>query len=240
MDGCIVITGASRGIGQAVVNAALASGLAVCATTRDSQPQSSHATHALHWVRCDVRSEEDVCAVFEEATAHFGSVWGLVANAGIASQPASVADLDVSTARDLFDVHAIGTLLCAREFVRCYRRNSLKNGSVVLVSSIAARTGGVPGSVAYAASKAAVTAATLGLARELGPEGIRVNAVSPGATETDMLNIIVPEAQRDFAKKMVPLGRFGRPEEIAAAILWLLSDQASYVNGAILDITGGR
>lgn len=240
MSGCIVVAGASRGIGRAVAERAAAAGITVCATMRGDPPADSVSHPAIHWMRCDIRAEDDVRRLFADAVKRCGPVRGLVVNAGIAMPPRPIADFDVNGARNMFDIHIVGTLVCIREFVNSYRENSLKTGAIVLVSSIAARTGGLPGTVAYASSKAAVSNATLGLARELGPSGIRVNAVSPGSIETEMLDVIVPQDKRQAACEGIPLGRLGRPDEVAAAILWLLSSEASYVTGANLDVTGGR
>ncbi len=185
--------------------------------------------------------EEDVIRMFDTITQHFGPPDGVVINAGIAAPALPLADISLDRLRRMFDVNVLGAYLCAREAARRLPLDrGGQGGAVVLVSSIAAKLGSPLEFVDYAGSKAAVDTLTIGLAKELGKQGVRVNCVRPGLTETDMQ---AASGDPDRAKKLgagTPIGRPAAPEEIAAAIMFLLSDAASYMTGAIIDVSGGR
>jgi NAD(P)-dependent dehydrogenase (short-subunit alcohol dehydrogenase family) len=189
----------------------------------------------------DVAVEADVIAVFDAAERALGPLTGVVVNAGIVAPAAPLMDMGVERMRRVFEVNTIGAYLCARESARRLARSrGGQGGSIVLVSSIAARLGSPFEFVDYAGSKAAVDALTIGLAKEMATEGVRVNAVRPGLTATD---IHASGGQPDRAERLgatTPMGRAGRPEEIAEAIVWFLSDAASYATGSFLDVSGGR
>ena len=192
-------------------------------------------------MQADVSVEEQVVHLFESAISELGGVTALVNNAGI-DREVSIAEIDVGDLNRIFAVNAIGPIVCSREAIRRMSTERGGNGGVIVnVSSISSLYGGLPQDVAYAASKGAVDALTRGLAREVAREGIRVCAVRPGLILTDMFgDDAAKEAITQMAKSGVPLGRIGQPEEIANAVLWLCSDEASYMTGAIINVSGGR
>ena len=241
------MTGGSRGIGAAIAQAVAAAGWAVCLTYRNEKAAAGSVVAGIEAaggvagaVRADVAVEADVLAAFAAADA-MGPVTALVANAGIGAARARVDELTAERVQRILAVNVLGPILCCREAVRrLSARHGGPGGSIVLVSSAASRLGSPGEYVDYAASKGAVDTIGLGLAREVAGEGIRVNVVRPGVIETD---IHASGGQPDRAARLgpsVPLGRAGRPGEIAAAVRWLLSDEASYCTGSILDVAGGR
>ena len=192
-------------------------------------------------VRADVTVDDDVVGLFARVDAELGPLTALVNNAGIVGRRSRVDEMDSGRIRHVLDVNVVGPFACAREAVR---RMSFAHGGqggvIVNVSSMASRIGSPGEYVDYAASKGAVDAMTLGLARELAREGVRVNAVPPGIVATD---IHASGGQPDRIERLrdsIPVGRAGRPEEVAAAVAWLCSEEASYVTGALLDVAGGR
>ncbi|MGD0723276.1 MAG: SDR family oxidoreductase [Roseiarcus sp.] len=248
MSRTILITGASRGIGRAAALLAGRRGWSVGVTYRDDEASAAAVVEAIERtggravaLRGDVAVEADVLAMFEGAVRALGELDGVVANAGIVAPSARLVDMSVERMRRVFEVNILGAYVCAREAARRLSRSrGGRGGSIVLVSSAAARLGSPDLYVDYPGSKGAIDTLTLGLSKELGPEGVRVNAVRPGLIETD---IHASGGEPDRARTLgatAPLGRPGRPEEIAEAIVWLLSDAASYTTGALLDVAGGR
>ncbi|MDQ2802316.1 MAG: SDR family oxidoreductase [Pseudomonadota bacterium] len=244
----ILITGASRGIGRATALLSGARGWAVGISYLSNEEAAEKAAAAVRetggraaTLRGDVAEEADVIAMFDAAENQLGALDGVVINAGIVAPSLSLADIGLNRLKRIFEINVLGAYLCARESARRLARDrGGRGGSVVLVSSAAARLGSPFEYVDYAGSKAAVDTLAIGLAKELGGQGVRVNAVRPGLIETD---IHASGGQPDRAQRLgaaMPIGRAGRPEEVAEAIVWLLSDAASYTTGAILDVAGGR
>jgi NAD(P)-dependent dehydrogenase (short-subunit alcohol dehydrogenase family) len=244
----VLITGASRGIGRATALLCGARGWPVAInylrderaaeqTARDVTAAGGRAVT----VRGDVAVEGDVLAMFDAAERDLGPLDGVVVNAGIIAESMPLAEMELGRLRRMFEVNVLGAYLCARECARRMPRDrGGPGGAVVLVSSVATRLGSPGEFVDYAGSKAALDTLAIGLAKELGRGGVRVNAVRPGLVETDIHERTGdPERGRRLGAT-TPIGRAGRPEEIAEAIVWLLSDSASYVTGALLDIAGGR
>jgi NAD(P)-dependent dehydrogenase (short-subunit alcohol dehydrogenase family) len=247
-QGALIVTGASRGIGAAIAMSAAAQGYSVAVNfAKDSRAAEGVVDQIVSaggdaiQIQADVSREHDVLRMFAAAERKFGAIHALVNNAGVTGGFARVEALTIEAIRAVLDVNVVGTMLCAREGVK---RMSTKlggaGGSIVNVSTIAARLGGSGEWVHYAASKGAVDTFTIGLAREVASEGIRVNAVAPGLVETEIhLRSGDPDRPRRMAPS-IPMGRAGTAEEVAAAILWLLSPSASYVTGTILEVGGGR
>lgn len=244
----LLVTGGGRGIGAAVARHAAQRGWRVAINyARDALSAETLAREIeadggeAFCVRGDVGVEDEVLAMFEEVDARFGALHGLVNNAGIVAPKARLDEMSLSRLERMMRVNVLGTMLCAREAVkRMSTRHGRGGGAIVNVSSAAAVLGSPSEYVDYAASKGAVDSFTIGLARELAEEGIRVNAVRPGIIATE---IHASGGQPDRIERMkgfVPMKREGSPDEIAWAILWLLSREASYTTGAILDVGGGR
>jgi NAD(P)-dependent dehydrogenase (short-subunit alcohol dehydrogenase family) len=244
----ILITGGSRGIGRAAAILCGARGWSVAINYAGNEDAAKSAARAVReaggramTIQGDVAAEGAVIRMFAETVREFGGIDGVVVNAGIAAPASMLADIDLNRMKRIFDVNVLGAYLCAREAARLLPRDrGGRGGSIVLVSSAATRLGSPGMYVDYAGSKAALDTLALGLARELGPQGVRVNAVRPGLIETE---IHAAGGDADRATRLgaaTPLGRPGTPEEVAEAIIWLLSDAASYTTGAILDVSGGR
>ena len=243
----VIVTGGNRGIGAATVRMAVGAGYAVCLSYR-SHAEEANALAAdlaaqggrVLAVSADVANEADVARLFAQADS-LGPLHALVNNAGILETQMQVADMDVARLTRVFAVNVIGSFVCAREAIhRLSIRRGGQGGSIVNVSSAASRLGAPGEYVDYAASKGAIDTFTLGLAKEVAAEGIRVNAVRPGLIETAIHASGGEPGRVNRLKSAIPLQRGGQPEEVAQAILWLLSDAASYCTGSLLDVSGGR
>ena len=248
MDQVLLITGGGRGIGAATALLAAKRGYAVAVNYASNSLAADEVVRTIRAgggtamaVQADVGDEAQVLAMFEKVDAKLGRLTALVNNAGVVDMKARVDEMSVARLNRMFRINVIGSFVCAREAVR---RMSTKHGgnggSIVNVSSAASRLGSPDQYVDYAASKGAIDTFTLGLAKEVADEGIRVNAVRPGLIETDIhASGGMPERAAMLAPT-VPMKRTGTPEEIAGAIVWLLSPEASYTTAALLDVTGGR
>lgn len=248
MEQVLLVTGGSRGIGAATALLAAANGHAVAVNyvgredaAREVVQRIGAAGGRAIAVQGDVASEADVLRMFAEVDARLGRLTGLVNNAGVVDVSARVEDMSLARLRRMFDINVIGTILCAREAVRrMARRHGGSGGAIVNVSSAASRLGSPGQYVDYAAAKGAVDAFTVGLAKEVAADGIRVNAVRPGLIDTEIhASGGLPDRVRDLAHQ-VPMGRGGTAEEVAQAIVWLLSPQASYTTMSMLEVSGGR
>jgi NAD(P)-dependent dehydrogenase (short-subunit alcohol dehydrogenase family) len=248
MAGIAIITGSSRGIGAETAKLAALRGFAVCINYLSRSERAQDVANEIHAgggraiiVQGDTAVEADVVRMFETVDRELGPVTALVNNAGITGRAGRHESFDAAAIRRILDVNVVGAMLCTREAAkRMSTRSGGPGGAIVNVSSIAAVLGGANQWIPYAAAKGAVNALTVGFARELAPEGIRVNALMPGLIETeihaeagvgDRLQKVIP---------MVPMGRIGTARECAEAIVWLMSGEASYMTGAVIPITGGR
>ena len=249
MPKVLIVTGGSRGIGAAVATRAAARGYSVCVDYRAERERAEAVVDGIRAgggtaiaVRADVAVEQDVVRLFETVDAELGRVGVLVNNAGVDEQ-LRVCDLTREHVERVFGVNTFGQFYCAREAVR--RMSTAHGGAggvIVNVSSISPLYGGLPGDVVYAASKGAVDALTLGLAREVAPEGIRVCGVRPGLIATEMWDdgaFPLEQVLRE-ASALVPLGRMATPEEVADVVLWSCSPEAAYVTGTSINVSGGR
>jgi NAD(P)-dependent dehydrogenase (short-subunit alcohol dehydrogenase family) len=246
-DKVVIITGGSRGIGRAAARAAAARGYRVLIGYASNEAAARSVVSAIEAkngkaiaVRCDVGEEKDILALFETAD-EFGALAALVNNAGIVGSTSRVDEMSAERIQRMMAVNVTGSILCAREAVkRMSTRHGGKGGVIVNLSSVASKLGAPNTYVDYAASKGAIDSFTLGLGYEVANEGIRVVAVRPGLIDTE---IHASGGEPDRAHRLahaVPMKRVGTAQEIANAIVWLMSDEASYVTSAILDVSGGR
>lgn len=247
MGKVIVITGASRGIGAATARLAGERGYAVCVNYVRDRAAADSVVHDIEGaggkaiaVAADVAVEADVVRLFQTVDKQLGRVQALVNNVGILQRQTRVEQMDAARLNQIFATNITGYFLCAREAIR---RMSTKHGgaggAIVNVSSVASRTGSPGEYVDYAASKGAIDTMTHGLAKEVALEGIRVNAVRPAHIYTDIHASGGEPNRVERVKELIPMKRGGQPAEVATAILWLLSEEASFTSGAIIDVTGG-
>ncbi len=246
----VLITGAGRGIGAAAARRCAAAGWAVAVNyARDAGSAQALVDEIVagggeaRAFAADVADDAQLVALFAAVDAHFGPgrLRGLVNNAGVVAPAARVEAYDAARVRRLFEVNVFGSIACAREALkRCSTRHGGAGGAIVNLSSVAARLGGPGEYVDYAATKGAIESFTVGLAKEVAAEGVRVNAVRPGIIDTEIhASGGRPERAHQMAAA-IPMQRPGSADEVAAAIVWLLSDEAAYVSGAIVDVGGAR
>ena len=246
--GTLIVTGASRGIGAAVAHLAGQRGWAVAVNYCTGAAEAKQVADEIvsrggraAAIHADVSREQDVVGMFQTAERELGPIRGLVNNAAITSGRARVEDVSSAALETVFAVNVVGAMLCAREAVRrMSTRRGGAGGAIVNISSIASRTGASGEWVHYAATKGAIDSFTIGLAREVATEGIRVNAVSPGLVETGLHAANGEPGRIQRLMPTIPMQRAGLPQEVAEGVLWLLSPAASYTTGAILEMGGGR
>ena len=244
----ILVTGGSRGIGAATAILAAKRGYDVAFTYQSNVKAAAEVAEKIRatgrqalMLQADVAVEADVLSVFKQVDAQLGRIDALVNNAGILEKIMRLEEMDAARWQRVLGVNVIGSFLCAKEAVlRMSTRHGGKGGGIVNVSSVAARIGSPNEFVDYAAAKGAVDSMTMGLAKEVATENIRVNAVRPGLIYTEIHASAGEPGRVDRAKEGVPMKRGGTAEEVAETILWLLSDQSSYVTGTTIDVAGGR
>jgi NAD(P)-dependent dehydrogenase (short-subunit alcohol dehydrogenase family) len=248
MKKVMIVTGGARGIGAATARLAAASGYAVCINYLRNQDAADAVVASIAAnggvamsVQADVAIESEVVALFEQVDAVLGGITALVNNAGMLEKQSRVEDMGFERIKRTLAVNVIGSFICSREAVRRMSTSRGGNGGgIVNVSSRASRMGSPGEYVDYAASKAAVDTLTIGLAKEVAAEGIRVNAVCPGVIYTEIHASGGEPMRVDRVKEAIPMKRGGHVDEVAKAILWLLSEEASYTTGAFIDVSGGR
>lgn len=246
--GALLVTGGSRGIGAATARLAAQQGWQVALNYAANSLAADEVVHTIRAaggtamaVKADVADEAQVMAMFGQIDAKLGPLRGLVNNAGVVDVTARVDEMSVARWRRMFDINVMGSMLCAREAVRrMSTRHGGAGGSIVNISSAAARLGAPGQYVDYAASKGAIDAFTIGLAKEVAAEGVRINAVRPGLIDTEIhASGGLPDRVQQL-QHLVPMQRGGSADEVAHAIVWLLSDAASYTTMSLLDVSGGR
>jgi NAD(P)-dependent dehydrogenase (short-subunit alcohol dehydrogenase family) len=244
----VLVTGGSRGIGAATALGAARAGYAVAVNYAANEPAARRVVQAIEAdggraiaLQADVADEDQVLAMFRRVDAELGPLTALVNNAGVVDRTARLDEMSHARLKRMFDINVIGSLLCAREAVR--RMSTARGGSggaIVNVSSASSRLGSPNQYVDYAAAKGAIDTFTIGLAKEVAAEGIRVNAVRPGLIDTELhASGGLPDRVRELAHQ-VPMQRGGSAEEVAQVILWLLSPAASYTTMSLVDVSGGR
>ena len=246
--GVLVVTGGGRGIGAATARLAAKRGYSVCVNFLRDRASADRVVQDIREaggtaiaVAGDVSLEKDVLSLFRECDRSLGQLTALVNNAGIVERQSRVEAMDAPRLQRMFATNVVGPFLCAREAIkRMSTKHGGKGGAIVNISSGAARLGSPGEYVDYAASKGAVDTMTIGLAKELAGEGIRVNCVRPGFVNTEIHASGGEPDRIERLRDSIPMKRGGEPAEVARAILWLLSDEATYSTGAILDVTGGR
>jgi NAD(P)-dependent dehydrogenase (short-subunit alcohol dehydrogenase family) len=248
-SGLIIVTGGSRGIGAAICRRLAADGHAV-AVNYAADAKAAEATVAeikkaggrAQAFQADVSDPAQLPPLFDQAVKALGPLAGLVNNAGVTGRAVTTDQREAAELTQLFQINVIGTILACKEAVRrLSTKHGGSGGSIVNISSIAARLGGLPGLASYAATKGAVESFTKGLAIEVGPEGIRANVVAPGFTATDLTRDQIAQAGfRERIEGMTPLRRIGAPEEIAEAAAWLISPASAFVTGSVVTVSGGR
>lgn len=245
MSKVLIVTGAGRGIGAAIARLAATKGYAVAVNYRSDEAAAEALAAGIRAdgvqavaIQADVALETEVDRLFARTEAELGPPAALVNNAGITGRIAPFMDTDPATIESVFRTNVYGTMHCCRAAIDAFRRSGTR-GVIVNLSSVAASTGSPREYVHYAASKAAVETFTLGLAREMAPEGVRVCAVAPGSTLTGIHAAAGEPGRPERVAPMIPMGRLATPEEIAEAVLWMLSPAASYVSGTTLRCAGG-
>ena len=248
MSEVLLVTGGSRGIGAATAVLAARKGFAVAVNYTQNEAAAQEVVRAIRAdggkamaVQADVADEGQVLEMFRQVDAQLGRLTALVNNAGIVDRAERVDEMSLERLKRMFDTNVIGSFLCAREAIkRMSTRHGGQGGAIVNVSSAAARLGAPGQYVDYAASKGAIDAMTIGLAKEVAGEGIRVNAVRPGLIETDIhASGGLPNRVREL-QHLVPMQRGGSAEEVAHSIVWLLSPESSYVTMSLMEVSGGR
>ena len=248
MQKVVLITGGSRGIGAATAVLLAQHGYRVAVNYRERESHAKRVVNKINSdggaaiaIQADVSNESEVAEMFNQLDDRLGTISALVNNAGVLAPLARVQDIDAHRIRKLFDVNVVGSFVCAREAIlRMSTENGGTGGTIINLTSGAARLGAANDYVDYAASKAAIDTFTIGLAKEVANQGIRVNAVRAGFIKTDMHDSVGGSKRFAQVKNTIPMERVGMPEEIAESIYWLLSDKSSYCTGTILDATGGR
>lgn len=248
MSRVMLITGASRGIGAATARLAASEGYALCLNYRHRQDAAHQLLEELQRngaraiaIAADVADEAQVASLFAAIDDEFGRLDVLVNNAGMLERQKRLDEMSAARLARVFAVNVTGSFLCAREAIkRMSTRYDGDGGAIINVSSIAAKLGAPNEYIDYAAAKGAIDSMTLGLAKEVAAESIRVNAVRPGVIRTEIHASGGEPGRVERVKASVPMGRGGEAEEVAEAILWLASEKASYISGALLDVSGGR
>jgi NAD(P)-dependent dehydrogenase (short-subunit alcohol dehydrogenase family) len=248
MPGTIIITGSGRGIGAATALLAAQKGYAVCVNYADRVDRAQQVVATIRAnggkatvVQADVSNEAEVKRLFESAVATLGPLVALVNNAGTTGKISRFAEVETEDLQRILNINVLGTMLCSREAIRYMSTSYGGNGGVIVnISSRAAHYGGPNEFVHYGASKAAVETLTIGLASEVSSEGVRVNCVSPGVIETELHAEAGDAGRPQRMASHIPMRRTGLPTEVAAAIMWLISDEAAYCSGSILSVSGGR
>jgi NAD(P)-dependent dehydrogenase (short-subunit alcohol dehydrogenase family) len=239
----LIVTGGGRGIGAATALLAAERGYTVCVNYLKDEKSAVSLAKKIQGIaiQADVSSEPEVVRLFQETEKKIGRLTALVNNAGIVDRGTRVEAMTAARITRMFAVNVTSAFLCSREAVkRMSTRHGGKGGAIVNLSSIAAKLGAPGEYVDYAAAKGAIDTFTIGLAKEVGSEGIRVNGVRPGIIRTEIHESSGDPARVDRIGNAAPMGRAGDPEEVARAIVWLLSDEASYLSGALVDVAGGR
>lgn len=248
MDKVLIVTGGSRGIGAATACLAAEQGYAVCVNYLRNQNAANRVVNSIQQmggqavaIAADISSERDVIRLFETVDKQLGTVTALVNNAGILEQQIRVEQINAARLNRIFAANITGSFLCAREAIkRMSTKRGGSGGAIVNVSSVASRLGSPGEYVDYAASKGAIDTLTIGLAKEVADEGIRVNAVRPGFIYTDIHASGGEPNRVERVKEFVPMKRGGQASEVAKAILWLLSADASFTTGTFIDVAGGK
>lgn len=248
MDKVILITGASRGIGAATARLAARQGYRICINYHADDAAAQQVLEQVRGlgaeaiaVRADASVEDEVVRLFQRIDQELGPLTALVNNAGTIAQQSRVEDMSEFRLLKMMKTNVVGPMLCAKHALRrMSRRHGGQGGAIVNVSSVAARLGSPAEYVDYAASKGALDTFTLGLSKEVAGEGVRVNAVRPGYIHTGFHALSGDPGRVGKLEPGIPMGRGGQPEEVAEAIMWLLSDQASYATGTFIDLGGGR
>lgn len=244
----LLVTGGSRGIGAAAARLGAAAGYDVCISYVANQQAAAEVVKAVeatgrkaHAIKCDTASPDQIAAMYREFDAHFGALDAFFNNAGILAKAGRFVDIPVEQLTSIVSTNSIGAFIAAQEAARrMSTRLGGRGGSIVNMSSIASKLGGAFEATDYAFSKGCIDTLTVGLAKELADEGVRVNAVRPGLIYTDIHDSSGIVDRVEKYKGLVPMKRGGMAEEVAEAVLWLLSDKASYVTGTLVDVAGGR